>query len=120
MCRADLLRSLAKDSRRALVWPANGPVLGWGLLRPGANADYLGPLVCANDEGSISLAGALLCAAGDRSVFWDVPDQNFPAQAAARRFGFAPVRPLTRMRLGPETVSNDPRSQFAIADPAVG
>ncbi|HEY5910881.1 MAG TPA: GNAT family N-acetyltransferase [Verrucomicrobiae bacterium] len=120
VCRADLLRSLVQDSRRALVWPANGPVLGWGLLRPGANADYLGPLVCANDEGSISLAGALLCAAGDRPVFWDVPDQNLPARGAAQRFGFAPVRPLTRMRLGPEIVSNDPRSQFAIADPAVG
>jgi predicted N-acetyltransferase YhbS len=118
--RAGLVRSLSMDSRAALVWPAEGPVLGWGLLRPGANADYLGPISCSRDEGSTSLAMALLCAAGDRSVFWDVPDQNPAAQATALQFGFTQIRPLTRMRLGAENVASNPRAQFAIADPAVG
>ncbi len=43
--RSRLLRSLAQDGRAALVWPAPGRVVGWGMLRPGANADYLGPAI---------------------------------------------------------------------------
>jgi predicted N-acetyltransferase YhbS len=118
--RVDLLRDLAKDSRRALVYPADGPVLGWGMLRPGTNADYLGPVTCSCDEGPISLIAALLGAGGDRSVYWDVPDQSAAAQAIARQCGFTPVRPLTRMRLGSEIPVLQPRAQLAIADPAIG
>ncbi len=118
--RACLLRSLAHDSRAVLVWPAQGRVVGWGMVRPGANADYLGPLVCSSEEGSLSLVTALLDRTGNPSVIWDVPDKNESAKAAAQRFGFAPVRPLTRMRLGPEMVAGERQNPFAIADPAVG
>lgn len=120
VCREELLRALAVDSRRALVWPARGRVRGWGLLRPGANADYLGPLVCPHDEGSAHLLVGLIKNSAGPPIFWDIPDQNESAQNAARQYGFAPVRPLTRMRLGPETVPSYPRAQFAIADPAIG
>jgi len=118
--RACLLRSLAHDSPAVLVWPAQGRVIGWGMVRPGANADYLGPLVCSSDEGLLSLVAALLGKAGSHSVIWDVPDKNESAKATAQRFGFAPLRPLTRMRLGPEIVVGDRQNPFAIADPAVG
>jgi predicted N-acetyltransferase YhbS len=118
--RACLLRSFAHDSRAVLVWPAQGRVVGWGMLRPGANADYLGPLVCSSDEGSLSLVAALLGRAGSHSVIWDVPDQNESAKTTAQQFGFAPLRPLTRMCLGPNPVADNPQAQFAIADPAVG
>jgi hypothetical protein len=90
------------------------------MLRPGANADYLGPLVSSSDESSLSLVAALLVKAGGRSVIWDVPDQNELAKTTALRFGFAPIRPLTRMRLGPEPVVGNRHYQFAIADPALG
>ncbi|MHB8523208.1 MAG: GNAT family N-acetyltransferase [Limisphaerales bacterium] len=119
-CRLRLLRSLATLSRAALVWPAQGRVLGWGVLRRGANADHLGPLVCGSAEGSRSLVAALLDVAGNGPVVWDVLDQNEAAKAAAGRFGFTPIRTLTRMRLGPNSVTGDPQSQFAIVDPAVG
>jgi len=118
--RDRLLRSLAQDSLAALVWPGQGRVVGWGMLRPGANADYLGPLVCSSVEGSLSLVAALLARAGNHSVIWDVPDKNESAKATAQRFGFVPLRPLTRMCLGPNPVAGDPQAQFAIADPAVG
>jgi predicted N-acetyltransferase YhbS len=118
--RSRLLRSLAQDSRAALVWPAPGRVVGWGMLRPGANADYLGPLVCSTTEGSLSLVAALLGRAGSHSVIWDVPDQNESAKTTAQRFGFVPLRPLTRMCLGPNPVTGNPETQFAIADPALG
>jgi hypothetical protein len=118
--RLRLLRGLGQLSRRALVWPDHGRVLGCGLLRSGANADYLGPVVCCHAEGSVSLAAALLDVAGEAPVLWDIPDQNDAAKATAQRFGFTPLRSLTRMRLGPNSVATDPQAQFAIADPAVG
>lgn len=119
-CRLHLLRNLTPLSRSALVWPAQGRVLGWGVLRRGANADHLGPLVCGSAEGSRPLVAALLDVAGNSPVVWDVLDQNEAAKAAAGRFGFTPIRNLTRMRLGPNSVTGDPQSQFAIVDPAVG
>jgi predicted N-acetyltransferase YhbS len=118
--RACLLRSLAHDSRAVLVLAAQGRVVGWGMVRPGANADYLGPLVCSSEEVSLSLVTALLGKARSHSVIWDIPDENEAAKATAQRFGFAPLRPLTRMRMGPELVAGDRQLQFAIADPAVG
>jgi len=118
--RARLLRSLAHDSSAALVWPDRGRVVGYGMLRPGSNADYLGPIVCSSDAGRLALAAALLGRAGDHSVIWDVPDQNEPAKTTAQRFGFVPLRPLTRMCLGQNLVIGNPGAQFAIADPAVG
>jgi predicted N-acetyltransferase YhbS len=118
--RDRLLRRLAQDSLAALVWPAAGYVVGWGMLRPGANADYLGPLVCSTTEGSLSLVAALLGRAGNHSVIWDVPDQNEVAKTTAQRFGFVPLRPLTRMCLGPNPVAGNPQAQIAIVDPAVG
>ena len=120
VCRLRLLRSLATESRAVVVWPAKDQVIGWGMLRPGTNADYLGPLACADLHGSWPLMTALLRVAGDRSVIWDVPDANEMARTAARQLGFAPLRPLTRMRLGPGLVARDPGACLAIADPSVG
>jgi len=118
--RSRLLHSLAQASRAVLVWPERGRVAGWGMLRPGVNADYLGPLACSSVEGSSSLVAALLGRAASHSVIWDVPDQNEPAKTTAQRFGFVPLRPLTRMCLGPNLVLGNPGAQFAIADPAGG
>jgi len=118
--RARLVRSLAEQSRRTLVWPSQGRVAGWGLLRSGTHADYLGPLVCPDNEGALALVHELLASSGDRLVFWDVPDGNEAAASAVRRLGFTPVRTLTRMRLGPPLFNSDPRAQFAIADPSAG
>ncbi len=118
--RSQLICSLVHRSLAALVWPAQGRPLGWGLLRPGTNALYLGPVACAQTEGALALANGLLARAAGQSVFWDIPDQNDIARNTAESYGFAPVRPLARMRLGPPPLPGNPRAQFAIADPAVG
>ena len=118
--RLRLLQSLAKGGSSSLVWPAVGPISGWGLLRPGANAQYLGPLVCPSPEGASSLVMDLLAAGSQNAVFWDIPDQNQVAAQLALRFGFQPVRPLTRMRLGPNSSLGSPYAQLGIADPALG
>ncbi len=118
--RGSLIRRLALHSRRVLVWPARGRVSGWGLVRAGTNADYLGPLVCGEKDGALALVHELLVSAGNRPVFWDVPDGNAAATSTVQQLGFTPVRPLTRMRLGPAIVKSDPEAQFAIADPSTG
>jgi len=118
--RLDLVQSLSLESVQVRVWPAEGRVAGWGLLRSGTNADYLGPIVCRREDGALGLVDAILAAGGDRPVFWDVPDPNEAAGSAVRRLGFTPIRTLTRMRLGPTVVASDPHAQFAIADPSTG
>lgn len=118
--RGSLIQSLARHSRRALVWPSQGRAAGWGLLRTGTHADYLGPVVCGEDDAALALVHELLVSAENRLVFWDVPDQNRAAASAVRQLGFAPLRCLTRMRLGPAITKSDPKAQFAIADPSAG
>jgi GNAT superfamily N-acetyltransferase len=143
--RERLLRSLAQAVGGAIahVWPAEGALRGWGLLRPGSNAKYLGPLVCAAGEpcpsppigdglrggpgsegrhleGWRPLLRALMAAASSSAVTWDIPDENFSAQDTARYLAFEPIRPLTRMRLGPVPIAHPSPSLFAIADPALG
>jgi len=118
--RFRLLRSFSEATRQSLVWPAAGPISGWGLLRAGACSDYLGPAACSGPEALTALVPTLICSAGTRAVTWDIPDDNDKARAMARQLNFAPARPLTRMRLGAEVVAASPQSLLAIADPAVG
>lgn len=118
--RLRLLDRLVQESRHALVWPAAGPARGWGLLRSGTNSDYLGPLVCASPDGAKALIPGLLADSKHRNLTWDIPDHNEVGKAIAEALGFAPVRILTRMRLGPRTEATQPQTLFGIADPAVG
>jgi GNAT superfamily N-acetyltransferase len=118
--RAELLHRLAQESRRILVWPASGKVLGFGFLRPGADSDYLGPVVCVTADASAGLLHDLLSEPPGSAVTWDIPEHNDAAKALAQKFGFKPVRSLTRMRLGPPVDALQPYALFGIADPAVG
>ena len=118
--RDTLLRGLERQSHATLVWTEKGSVTGYGMLRSGSHADYLGPLVCSDNRSGVALASALLASGGKRPVIWDVPDRCAPAKEAAQRFGFISRRILTRMRRGPEMISSNLDAQFGIADPAVG
>jgi GNAT superfamily N-acetyltransferase len=117
--RGPLLRSLAADSRRLLVYESEGSILGFGMLRRGARADYLGPVVARPGMGE-PLVRCLLSGHDDQPIFWDIPDMNQPASDLARRLGFSLHRPLTRMYLETNLVPSDPFSQWGIADPATG
>ena len=118
--RTRVLQAVTQASRSALVWPNQGPVLGYGVLRPGSQSDYLGPLVCVTPAALCPLVGALLRAANGRSVFWDIADDNTPVIELAKDFDFKPVRPLTRMRLGSDAVRTNLAAQIAMADPSIG
>jgi len=118
--RERLIRALVKAGRGAWVWPAEGSVAGWGASRAGAEADYLGPVVCSDAVGVTALTADLARDAEGRATIWDIPDENASAVARARELGFAPLRRLTRMRLGAPITGGDSLSCAAIADPSVG
>lgn len=117
--RGPLLQSLAADSQRVLIYESGGSIMGFGMLRGGARADYLGPMVTRPGIGE-QLARCLLSGHDDQPVFWDIPDLNRPAADLARQLGFKFHRPLTRMYLETNFVPSDPFGQWAIADPATG
>lgn len=92
---------------------------GFGLLRAGERADYLGPVAAVSDVVGTSIVTSLLNRS-QRPVFWDIPAGNEHSLMLATALGFQPARELTRMRLGPETVQPDYARQFAICDPGMG
>ncbi len=119
VARASLLKSLANDSLVAQVCASDGSISGFGMLRRGARANYLGPIVSSGEVGEL-LVRSLLSRNDHRLTFWDVPDLNEPASRLARRLGFTPARPLTRMYLDTNKFTTSYEGCWAIADPATG
>jgi GNAT superfamily N-acetyltransferase len=119
--RNPLLAALAHQSQRGLVLePTHGPLLGYGFIRAGSRATYLGPIAARSAEAGITLVEALLAAKPGERVFWDIPDANTAAVNWARQNGFTQQRMLTRMYLGNNPAQSDPQLQFALAGPEVG
>jgi GNAT superfamily N-acetyltransferase len=117
--REKLVEALASQSRLVLE-TAPGRIAGYGFIRPGSRATYLGPIVAASDEVGLQLVQALLANTTGERVFWDIPDANTAAVDWARQHGFIQQRILTRMYLGENTAPGNPRQQFALAGPEVG
>ena len=119
--RERLAEALARQSRLALVLEtAPGHMAGYGLIRSGSRATYLGPIVATSDKVGLQLVQALLANSPGEGVFWDIPDTNFAAVDSARQHGFSQQRMLTRMYLGENSAPSNPRQQFALAGPEVG
>ena len=122
--RQRLLHPLAKQSCVArIVESDTGDPLGYGLMREGARAFYLGPVVARTCAAAVPLLEALLMpngAATDPKVFWDIPNQNLASMTWARAHGFTPQRSLTRMYLGQNHAPGDPHLQFGITAPELG
>ena len=119
--RQSLLQAMANESLRALVHKSvGGDSDGFGMLREGARALYLGPVVAASPAVGASLITELLSHTIGKKVFWDIPEPNTMAVALGEKLGFTQQRPLLRMFRGKNEHSGDPQMQFAIADPAIG
>lgn len=99
--------------------PHAGRQQGYGLLRAGRIASYLGPLVATDREVALQLSQQLLVDEVDECL-WDVPPANPAAVALAQQLNFQPVRDLYRMWLGPSGPSGQPNHIYAISDPATG
>ena len=119
--RLRLLQALVPQSRCALVFEtAPGQIDGYGLMRKGARACYLGPVAATSTEAGLSLVEALVSRCEGETIYWDIPDANMAAVEWARQQGFTLQRPLIRMYLGENPAPSDPRKQFALAGPEVG
>jgi len=119
LSRQRLLRSLARQSRCALVLESEG-ISGYGMLRSGSHALYLGPVVAQAAVAGIRLLDALVARSEGQTIFLDVPDQNAAATAWAQEHGCTAQRALTRMFLGENLRPGHPNQQFAIAGPESG
>lgn len=112
--RGELLKRLADAGR--LLAPSED---AFGLIRPGARADYIGPVAAPNLESAKDLI-AQLASSADRSVYCDIPDYQTALQQWLCANGFAPQRKLTRMFMGENLRAPKPETYFAIAAPDLG
>ncbi len=92
---------------------------GFGMIRSGRVADYLGPIVAATYEVAETLISPLV-ASTTSTIFWDMPNPDSRVVTLAKSLGFEPVRSLTRMVLGQDTTEPRLDLQYAICDPACG
>jgi len=119
--RKRLLLSLAQQSRYALVLDSSAEgIAGYGLLRSGSQALYLGPVVARSADAGLHIVEALLDRSAGQMLFLDIPDANAAAVAWVTERGGTQQRPLTRMFLGENLRPGDPHRQFALAGPEVG
>lgn len=114
--RSDFLRALASSSE--VRSRADGD--GYGMIRDGINASYLGAVVAQLPEVGHELVEGLLAEAGNLPVYWDIPNDNFSAVKLAEELGFVKQRELIRMRLGEDHFAGDPTKQWAITGPETG
>ncbi len=119
--RQRLVRVLASQSRRGVVFQDQlGRPLGFGHLRNGSRALYLGPVVAEAADIGIRLVEALVAQTEGETLFWDIPQPNAAAADWAAEHGFTVQRALTRMYLGENLVPGDTCRQFALARPESG
>jgi GNAT superfamily N-acetyltransferase len=119
--RQRLLAALPAQSSAALILESPpGRIAGFGLLRPGSQALYLGPVVAASKQAGLDLVEGLVARGDGQDLFWDIPDPNTAAVSWANRHGFTVQRRLTRMRLGKSLAQGDPHQQFALSGPETG
>ena len=119
--RPRVLRGLSRRSQHGLVsTDRQGRVDGFGFLRSGARATYVGPLIASDAEAGLSLMRALLERAQGSPVYLNIPDQNVAAVNFIEQAGFARQRPFVRMFLGDNPNPGAPLLQYSIAEPAIG
>jgi len=119
--RGRLLRMLDDDSlATCMAQNANGSIESFGMVRTGARAGYIGPVVAWRGALAAGVIHELMERAAQDALYWDIPDDNPPAIELAARLGFSRQRSLVRMWHGRTLVKGNTRGQWAIAGPAVG
>lgn len=92
---------------------------GYAMLRPGANAWQLGPMVCASPEAARKLLQWALAATAGQPLQWDLDAGNVHAVQLATDHGFVTQRVLARMTMAgienPPPFRGDPNLVYAIA-----
>jgi GNAT superfamily N-acetyltransferase len=92
---------------------------GFGMLRSGHLASYLGPVVAENRDVAREIIVELLKQSPGKT-FWDPPEVNPDAVLLAESLGFQPIRDLTRMWIGSKSIIPAMNLQYAFSDPGTG
>lgn len=116
--RGAFLELLGKTSLQIAVHRTESD-FGFGFLRPGIRADYLGPILAENEKAGREIVDQLL-SHSRRPLFWDIPKPCAAAEIYARQLGFILQRPLMRMYLGNNSSPGHPEYLWGISDPATG
>ena len=95
--RERLLKGLLGRSLRAVVHERSEAGFGYGMIREGSRAVYLGPVAAESAAGGIALIQDLLAQRPERAVFWDIANSNLAAGKLAQALGFSAQRPLLRI-----------------------
>jgi predicted N-acetyltransferase YhbS len=117
--RPELIGALCAPAR-VVIAARSGEVEGFGLLRAGVTADYIGPMVAKRVDCAAAIARELVRFCGEKPIYWDVPESNAEGVRLAEEMGFVPQRTLVRMFLGEESRSGIVTNYFGIADPSLG
>jgi len=119
--RQRLFETLIPQSLAAQVAEdASGRLQGFGLLRPGSRAHYLGPVIASSQAAGLEVVASLLTHSEGHEVYWDIPDRNLALVSWAEHQGWTRQRPLTRMFLGQNTADGEPGRQIALSGPETG
>ncbi len=121
LIRWPMVRRMTWQVSRSLVHlTPKRRINAFGILRKGATAHYLGPVVAESIAAAGPLIKSFLTVLPDRPILWDIPDANIGAVELAKRLGFQPQRPLIRMFLGENKWPGNPQKIFALAGPEIG
>ena len=80
------------------------PNQGYAIVRPGANAFQVGPVVANNPEAGIALLRHAAYHCAGKNTYIDIPRQNLSARRFVESIGLAPQRVLYRMQRGESTL----------------
>ncbi len=95
---------IAQPNSRALGAVQEGRLLGYGVIRPCRQGFKIGPLFAANSGTAEALFRGLGDIAPGEPIFLDVPENNPPAMALARRHNLREVFGCARMYYGPQPI----------------
>jgi predicted N-acetyltransferase YhbS len=115
--RPELLHELLDRGLRTSVSMQEKRIAAFAMLRPGANASYLGPLSAPNKIVARKLVNTISTEISP--VIWDVPDLR-DHSGLPQELGFAPARTLARMTLGESLPAQTPECYWGLVDPAIG
>jgi GNAT superfamily N-acetyltransferase len=114
------LEKLATQSREVCVLEEGNRITGYGMIREGSRALYLGPIASLSQEGTKGIVEDLLRTLVGERIFWDIPHPTPAAIVFAKKLGFVEQRPLIRMHYGKNEHTGLPQNQWGIADLATG
>ena len=119
--RFHLLEALSRQSTASIFLKNTlGDVDGYGFIRAGTRAFYLGPIVAISTEVALNIVEYLLAQHAGQPVYWDIPDPNHSLTLWAQQHGFTAQRQLIRMHLGENHKPGCPAMQIALTAPETG